>query len=118
MAGFDIPLQAIRRQIASAIDVIIHVSRLSDGQRKVVRVSEVLGLQNDEIQLQDLFEFRKEYVAEGGEIRGELKSVDNFPSFMDHVVPEERDILQEIFLGNELHTNPGIAGQATSGEAS
>jgi len=116
MAGFDIPLQAIRRQVSSAIDIIIQVARLADGQRKVVRVSEVLGLHDDEIQIQDLFEFRKEYVAEGGEIQGILKSVDNFPSFMDHVVPEERDILQEIFLGNDLHSEQEKVESSASGE--
>ena len=57
MAGFDLPVRAIREQIASAIDVIIHLSRLRDGTRRVTHVSEVQGMEGDVIIVQDLFLF-------------------------------------------------------------
>ncbi|MBI4861265.1 MAG: CpaF family protein [Candidatus Riflebacteria bacterium] len=97
MAGFDIPLAAIRRQISSAINLVIHVSRLADGSRRVMKVSEVLGMNQTEIILQDLFEYRKHYVGSDGTIKGELVPLGTFPTFMEKVMPEERSVLQRIF---------------------
>ena len=65
LMGMDIPLPAIRRQIASAIDVIVHLGRLRDRSRKVLQIVEVLGYENEEIQLQTLYEFRERQVVEG-----------------------------------------------------
>ena len=57
--GTDIPLPAIQRQIASAIDILIHLGRLRDGSRKVLEIVEILGYENGEIQMQTLYEFRE-----------------------------------------------------------
>jgi len=66
LSGFSIPQRAMRQQIASAINMIIHVSRMSDGSRKVLRISEVSGMEGDTIMMQDLFEFvRTDTIAEG-----------------------------------------------------
>lgn len=74
LMGMEIPLQAIRRQIASGIDVIVHIGRLRDKSRKVLKVVEVLGYDQGEIQLQPLFEFQEKYV-EQGRIQGEWVKV-------------------------------------------
>lgn len=74
LMGMDIPLPAIQRQIASAIDVIVHLGRLRDKSRKVLQIVEVLGYENEEIQLQTLFEFRELQVVEG-KIQGEWVKV-------------------------------------------
>lgn len=74
LMGMDIPLPAIQRQIASAIDVIVHLGRLRDKTRKVLQIVEVLGYENEEIQLQTLFEFRELQVVEG-KIQGEWVKV-------------------------------------------
>ena len=74
LMGMDIPLPAIQRQIASAIDVIVHLGRLRDRSRKVLQIVEVLGYQNDEIQLQTLFEFQERRVVDG-KIEGEWVKV-------------------------------------------
>lgn len=74
LMGMDMPLPAIRRQIASAIDVIVHLGRLRDKTRKVLKMVEVLGYENGEIQLQTLFEFRELEFADG-KIRGEWVKV-------------------------------------------
>lgn len=70
LMGMDMPLQAIRRQIASGIDVIVHLGRLRDKTRKVLKMVEVLGYEDGEIQLQTLFEFR-ELKYTNGRIQGE-----------------------------------------------
>ena len=74
LMGMNIPLPAIQRQIASAIDVIVHLGRLRDKSRKVLQIVEVLGYENEEIQLQTLFEFRERQVVEG-KIQGEWVKV-------------------------------------------
>lgn len=63
MAGFDLPLRAIRTQVASAIDIIIHIDRFGDGSRRVTHISEVQGMEGDVITLQDIYRFN---FAEGG----------------------------------------------------
>ena len=70
LMGMDIPLPAIRRQIASGIDIIVHLGRLRDKTRKVLKMVEVLGYENGEIQLQTLFEFQEREVV-NGKIQGE-----------------------------------------------
>lgn len=70
LMGMDIPLSAIRRQIASGIDIIVHLGRLRDRSRKVLKIVEVLGVSEDEIQLQTLFEFQEKSVIDG-RIQGE-----------------------------------------------
>lgn len=74
LMGMELPVAAIRRQIASAIDIMIHVGRLRDGSRKVMEISEVLGYENGEIQLQTLYKFQ-EIGEEDGKIKGILESV-------------------------------------------
>ena len=74
LMGMDIPLPAIQRQIASAIDVIVHLGRLRDKSRKVLEIVEVLGYENDEIQLQTLYEFEERQVVDG-RIQGEWVKV-------------------------------------------
>jgi len=72
MANLNIPESAIRRQVASALDLIIQVSRMSDGTRKVINVSEVVGMEGDVVTMQDIFEFRKTGIGEKGEVLGEF----------------------------------------------
>jgi pilus assembly protein CpaF len=74
LMGMDIPLPAVQRQIASAIDVIVHLGRLRDRTRKVLQIVEVLGYENNEIQLQTLYEFRETGVSDG-KIQGEWVKV-------------------------------------------
>jgi pilus assembly protein CpaF len=81
MAGYDLPLRSIREQIASAIDLIIHTARLKDGSRKVVNITEVYGLEEDEILTQDIFAFEQTGVRDG-RIEGLLKPTGIRPTFM------------------------------------
>ncbi|WP_053367494.1 CpaF family protein [Bacillus sp. FJAT-27245] len=74
MAGFDLPIRAIREQIASALDIIIHQTRMRDGTRKITHITEVLGLEGDTIVMQDLFLFKETATGEDGKINGRFKS--------------------------------------------
>lgn len=75
MMGIDMPLAAIQRQVASALDIIIHLGRLRDKSRKVLEIAEVLGYENGVIQVQTLYEFREEGM-ENGKVKGQLVKVE------------------------------------------
>jgi pilus assembly protein CpaF len=80
MAGLDLPHRAIREQIASAVDVIIHQERLFDGTRKVTHVSEVQGMEGDVIILQDIFRFEQGAIVRG-KVQGEMRGTGVRPKF-------------------------------------
>jgi pilus assembly protein CpaF len=82
MTGYEMPLRAIREQIASAVDLIVHTARLKDGSRKIVNITEVYGIEDDEILTQDIFVFAQTGVDENGKIVGELKPTGVRPTFM------------------------------------
>ena len=81
MTGYELPLRAIREQIASAVDVIVHTARLKDGSRKIVSITEVYGIEEDEILTQDIFVFEQTGMKDG-KVVGELKPTGVRPSFM------------------------------------
>lgn len=72
MAGFDLPVKAIREQITAAVDLIVHQSRLRDGSRKIVNISEVLGMEGDTVTIQDIFVFKQDAVDRTGKIAGQF----------------------------------------------
>ena len=81
MTGYELPLRAIREQIASAVDLIVHTARLKDGSRKVVNITEIYGIEDDEILIQDIFVFEQTGFQDG-KIEGVLKPTGNRPTFM------------------------------------
>ncbi|MEG1552958.1 MAG: ATPase, T2SS/T4P/T4SS family [Kiritimatiellia bacterium] len=85
MSGIDLPSRAIREQIASAVQVIVQESRLSDGSRRIVAVSELMGMEGQQIVMQDLFVFRQTGVDESGHIVGNLTATGAMPSFYDQL---------------------------------
>ena len=85
MSGMELPSRAIREQIASAVDIVIHESRLSDGSRKVVAISEVTGLEGNQIVMQDIFTFNQEGVGENGKIIGEFRPTGAIPTWYDQL---------------------------------
>jgi pilus assembly protein CpaF len=84
MAGYELPLRAIREQIASAVDIIVHTSRLKDGTRKIVNITEVYGVEDDDILTQDIFVFEQTGIRDG-KIQGELKPTGIRPTFMGQI---------------------------------
>ena len=98
MAGFDLPVRAIREQIASAVNLIVHVSRLRDGTRRVTHVTEVEGMEGDIITLQDLFMF--DYgmgVDDEGVYRGRLKATGIRPSFSEDLANQGIRLPADLF---------------------
>jgi len=83
MAGMDLPSRAIREQVAAAVHMIVQVSRLSDGSRKVISVSEIQGMEGNVIVLQDLFAFQQKGVGEGGKVLGSMQATGMVPKFID-----------------------------------
>ena len=85
MSGMDLPSRAIREQIASAVDIIIHESRMSDGTRKVTAITEVTGLEGNQIVMQDIFAFEQTGVDSHGRIVGAMKATGAIPTWIDQV---------------------------------
>jgi pilus assembly protein CpaF len=82
MAGFDLPIRAIRQQVASALDLIVHLERLEDGSRRVTAISEVGRMESDVITLQDIFEFKVEQVTSDRVVVGGLRPTGVRPMFL------------------------------------
>jgi pilus assembly protein CpaF len=86
MANLNIPESAIRRQISAAIDVIVQVSRLSDGTRKIVSVAEITGMEGEVVTMQDIFVFRKRGIRNTGEVIGEFAPTGIRPKFAERLL--------------------------------
>ena len=82
MAGFDLPVKAIRQQVAGAVDVIIQANRLQGGPRRVMNITEVQGMEQDTVVLQDIYRFVQEGVDENGKAHGYFEATGVRPSFM------------------------------------
>ena len=81
MTGYEMPLRAIREQIASAVDLIVHTARLKDGTRKVINITEIYGIEDDAILTQDIFTFEQTGVVDG-KVQGDLVPTGIRPRFM------------------------------------
>jgi pilus assembly protein CpaF len=82
MAGVDLPLRAIREQVSSAVDLVVQQSRLKDGTRKIVNITEVQGMEGDVIVMQDVFVFEQTGVVDG-KIQGRLRATGIRPKFVE-----------------------------------
>lgn len=96
MAGMDLPLRAIREQIASAFQLIVHLQRLADGTRKVVWVSEVQGMEGDVIVMQDIFRYVQTGVSDG-RAAGSFSATGIRPKFMDKIKAAGIEVPAEVF---------------------
>ncbi len=133
MTGYELPLRAIREQIASAVDLIVHTARLKDGSRKIVNITEVYGIDDDEILLQDVFVFKQTGVRDG-KIEGNLQPTGIRPTFMSRfhsqgvelppgefgIPPEDpahpSATPRQVALGHRRHARPDRC-HGTSGRA-
>jgi pilus assembly protein CpaF len=96
MAGMDLPLKAIREQVASSIELIVHMERLRDGSRRVVQVSEVQGMESDTIVMQDIFLFHQTGIK-NGVVQGSLKATGLRPKFMNKLVANSIELPENTF---------------------
>jgi len=94
----ELPVKAIREQIASAVDLIVHQSRLRGGERKITQVSEVQGMEGEVIVMQDIFTFSQEGVDENGKVVGQFQSTGIKPKFMDKLEAQGFQLPPETFM--------------------
>src|SRR2546425_11658784 len=103
MASLNLPQSAIRRQISSAIDVVVQVSRLSDGTRKVVSLAEITGMEGEVVTMQDIFVFRKRGIRENGEVIGEFMATGVRPKFAEKLLVTGIQLPSSMFEGPRFH---------------
>ncbi len=100
MSGLDLPIRVIREQIAAAVDLIVQITRLRDGNRKVTQVTEVAGMEGDTIVLTDLFKFEQSGVTQDGTVQGELKPTGIRPLFTPRLEAAGFKLRPEVFGAN------------------
>jgi pilus assembly protein CpaF len=101
MAGMELPVRAIREQISSAINIIVHQSRFRDGSRKITRITEITGMEGDVITLQDVFAFEQSGVDDRNRVVGRFKPTGIIPVAMNVFKPRGINLSPGIFLDKE-----------------
>ena len=98
MGGVELPIRAIREMIASAIDMVIHTARLSDGSRKIVQVTEVSGMKDElHINLKDIFMFKQTGIDAQGNVLGDFQATGYVPSVMEEIKIKGIKLSENIF---------------------
>jgi pilus assembly protein CpaF len=86
MAGLELPARAIRTQIASAINVVLQVSRMEDGRRKLISIQEINGMEGDVITMSEIFSFQRQGLDDQGNVLGKFRATGLMPKFRDHLL--------------------------------
>lgn len=102
MSGMELPVRAIREQIASAVDLIVHESRFSDGSRKVTNVTEIVGQEGDQITMQDIFEFKQTGLDSEGKVLGNLHATGSVPTFLEEIKSRGLSIDHSMFSPDKM----------------
>lgn len=97
MAGVELPVKAIRQQVASAIHLIVHLARMSDGSRKVVTISEISGMEEEVISMQNIFLFEQKGVNDKGQVMGQFRATGIRPKFCQTLADRGIDFTTDIF---------------------
>jgi pilus assembly protein CpaF len=103
MAGFNLPPKAMREQISSALTAVVHISRLSDGKRKVTSINEITGMEGDIITMQDIFIYEQTGVAEDGTVLGHFKATGIRPRFVERLRVHGISVPDELFDPTRLY---------------
>ena len=112
MAGMDLPAKAIREQIAGAVDLIVQISRLSDGSRKVMNITEVQGIQGDAVTLQDVFSFKEVGYDKNRKIVGKFLSKGLIPKFVQDLKERGVSIPKDLFSNEVDDSKPAQKSSA------
>ena len=112
MASLDLPERAMRQQIASAIQVVIQMSRLGDGTRKILQISEIVGMEGDVITMQDIFVYERQGIGDGDKVLGQFKATGIRPKFADRLKAYGIDLGAMLFsnLGERPHGGARTGG--------
>ncbi|MNT09631.1 putative conjugal transfer protein [compost metagenome] len=109
MSGMDLPMRAIREQISGAVNLIVQISRLSDGSRKILSITEVAGMQGDIITLAEIFRFKETGYDKNRRIQGVFQATGTIPSFIQKMADKGVVIPREIFANDPATANPAPA---------
>jgi pilus assembly protein CpaF len=107
MSGKDLPSPAVRKHIASAIDIIVQTERLRGGARKVVAIAEIVGVEHDEIKVQELFQFRRTGLDSEGRAKGYHTATGNTSAHMEHFAGRGVSVPVRIFEANGFAADSG-----------
>jgi pilus assembly protein CpaF len=102
LTGVNLPSAAMREQISSALDVIIHVTRMADGTRRVVSVSEIVGMERDVVAMQDIFLYKKTGVSEDGKVVGHYEATGIRPKFADRLKISGVEVQSTLFREGQV----------------
>ena len=107
MAGFDLPLRAIRQQFASAIHLIVQAQRLTGGPRKITTITEVQGMEGDTITMQDIFLYQHEGIDEQGNVLGHFSATGIRPKAAERLMEYGIDLDETLFSNLDLASGMG-----------
>jgi septum site-determining protein MinD len=118
MAGMELPVRAIREQIASAVNLIVQISRFSDGSRKITSITEVVGIQSDTVTLQEIFRFKEEGFDKNRRVIGQFQAMGLIPTFIEKFQQRGINVPRDLFTsgGSSQEKNsptkqaPGLVG--------
>ncbi|MDG0814830.1 ATPase, T2SS/T4P/T4SS family [Bdellovibrio svalbardensis] len=114
MSGMDLPIRAIREQISGAVNLIVQISRLSDGSRKILSITEVAGMQGEIVTLAEIFRFKETGYDKNRKIQGVFQATGTIPSFIQKLSDKGVVIPREIFANDPAAANPAPAAKAAA----
>ena len=117
MAGYDLPIKAIRSQVSSALDLIVHLERVEDGSRRVTAITEVQRMESDVVTMQDIFEFKLEQITADRVVIGSLQPTGLRPSFLHKFEKRGVELPNSLFAFGTVERRPGCDGRDGFGGA-
>jgi len=106
MSGFELPVRAIRNQFASAVDLICQASRLTGGPRKMISITEVLGMEGEVVTMQEIATFEQQGIGDDGKAFGQFVMTGVRPSFLDRLKSHVADVDSLNFDRRVMQTGP------------
>jgi pilus assembly protein CpaF len=103
MAGLQLPTKTMRQQITSALSVVVQVSRLTDGRRKLISVQEITGMEGEVVNMQEIFTFRRKGVDKDGRIRGHFCATGVRPKFSERLQAYGIQLPETLYDPNTLY---------------
>lgn len=108
MSGMELPVRVIREQIANAVNLIIQISRISDGSRKIMSITEVVGMQGDVVTTNEIFRFKEVDIDKDRKVQGIFQAMGNIPTFIEKLEAKGVKIPRDIFSNDPKVVSQGI----------
>jgi pilus assembly protein CpaF len=115
MAGIEMPIEIVRRQIASAIQLIVQIARLRDGSRRVTSITEVMGMEGENVVMQDVFQFDDQGEDQNGKVKGEYVATGLRPQYTDRLKNHGFNLPAALFMKSRGPSGLGRAGGFANG---